>query len=142
MIWLDVTEESGNGIYFDIRGIETRRHGGETVFAIGGVLGDGQAESEILVEVGQGVEIVFVDEWLGRDRVHDLFARVGREELVSALSESAAGMSFCLECFPTLEGRSRERVSGYRSDRRWLPVRSHSYDEQMELPLGVSEAAA
>lgn len=138
MVWLDVAEENGNGIYLDIRGIEPRRRRGETVYAIAGVLGDGQAESEVLVEVGQEVEVTFVDEWLGKGRLRDLFARVSREALVEALAESAVGMSFCLECFPSLEGKPRQRVSGYRADNRWLPVRSLLYGEQLELPLTVA----
>jgi len=142
MIWLDMTEENGSAFYLDIRGIEPRRRRGETLYAISGVLGDGRNEAEVLVDVGSEVEVVFVDEWLNKGRLRDLFSRVSREELVSALVESAAGISFCIESFPALEGKSRQKVRGYRTDGHWLPVRPQSYVEQLELPLIVAEAAA
>lgn len=142
MIWLDMTEENGSALYLDIRGIEPRRRRGETVFAISGVLGDGRDEAEVLLDVGSGVEVVFVDEWLGEGRLEGLLARVSREELVRALAESAAGIAFCIESFPAPEGRPRQRVRGFRADGRWLPVRPQPYGDQLELPLTVAEAAA
>jgi hypothetical protein len=142
MIWLDMTEENGRGLYLDIRGIEPRRLRGDTVFTISGVLGDGQDEADILLEVGNEVAVVFLDEWLGKVGQGGLFARVSREELVGALVESTSGMSFCIDSFPALEGKPRQQVRGYRSNGHWLPVRPPSYGEQMELPLEVGEAAA
>ena len=142
MIWLDMTEENGRGLYLDIRGIEPRRLRGDTVFTISGVLGDGQDEADVLLDVGNEVEVVFVDDWLNKVRQGGLFARVSREDLVGALVERAAGMSFCIESFPALEGRPKQRVRGYRSDGHWLPVRPPSYSDQLELPLGVAETAA
>lgn len=138
MIWLDMTEENGRGMYLDIRGIETRRRRGDTVFTIAGVLGDGQDEAEVLLEVGDEVEVVFVDEWLGKVRQAGLFARVNREEMVRALIKGTSGMSFCIDSFPALHGKPRQQVRGYRSNGRWLPVRPPSYAEQLELPLAVS----
>ncbi len=138
MIWLDLIEENGNGIYLDIRGIESRRRDDETSFAITGLLGDGRTETEVLVEVGAGVEVTFIDEWLDAGRLRELFSAVDREALLAALTERAAGMSFCLESFPSLEGRPRQRVSGYRSGSQWLPLRPNSYGEQLELPLTVA----
>jgi len=142
MIWLDMTEENGRGLYLDIRGIEPRRLRGDTVFTISGVLGDGQDEADVLLDVGNEVEVVFVDDWLSKVRQGGLFARVSREELMRALTERAAGMSFCIENFPALEGRPKQRVRGYRSGGQWMPVRPPTYCEQLELPLGVAEAAA
>jgi hypothetical protein len=138
MIWLDMTEENGRGLYLDIRGIETRRRRGETVFTISGVLGDGQDEAEVLLEVGNEVEVVFVDEWLSNVRQAGLFARVNREEMVRALIKGTSGMSFCIDCFPALQGKPRQQVRGYRSNGHWLPVRPPSYGDQLELPLAVS----
>jgi hypothetical protein len=108
MIWLDMTEENGRGLYLDIRGIEPRRLRGDTVFTISGVLGDGQDEADVLLDVGNEVEVVFVDDWLSKVRQGGLFSRVSREDLVGALVERAAGMSFCIESFPALEGQNSE----------------------------------
>lgn len=141
MIWLDMMEENGSAFYLDIRGIEPRRRRGETLYAISGVLGDGRNEAEVLLDVGAEVEVVFVDEWLNSGRLRSLFAEVSREELVRALAESAADIAFCIESFPVPEGRSRQRVRGYRADGRWLPVRPQVYGDQLELPLTVAEAA-
>jgi hypothetical protein len=142
MIWLDMTEENGSGLYLDIRGIEPRRSSGDTVFAISGVLGDGQDEADVLLEVGDEVAVVFVDEWLGKLRQGGLFARVSREDLMKALAERASEMSFCIESFPALNGKPRQQVRGYRSNGQWLPVRPPSYGAQLELPLEIAEAAA
>ncbi len=142
MIWLDMTAENGRTLYLDIRSIESRRLHGDTVFAISGILGDGQDEAEVLMDVGRQVEVIFVDEWLNNGRHLGLFARVDRDELVRVLIESASRMSFCIESFPVREGKSRQRVKGYRSEGHWLPVRGYSYGEQMALPLVVAEAAA
>lgn len=142
MIWLDMTEENGRGLYLDIRGIEPRRLRGDTVFSISGVLGDGQDEAEVLLDVGNEVEVVFVDEWLSKVRQGGLFARLSREELVKSLAERASEMSFCIESFPALNGKPRQQVRGYRSNGKWLPVRPPSYGAQLELPLGIAEAAA
>jgi hypothetical protein len=142
MIWLDMMEENGSAFYLDIRGIEPRRRRGETLYAISGVLGDGRNEAEVLLDVGSEVEVVFVDEWLSKGRLRGLFSRVNRDELVRALVESAAGIAFCIESLPALEGRPRQQVRGYRADGHWLPVRPQSYVEQLELPLIVAEAAA
>lgn len=135
MVWLDIAEENGSGFYLDIRGIEPRRVRGNAVFAVSGVLGDGRDEVEVLVEVGHEVEVLFVDEWL-RKGLGGLFARVNREELVSALAESITGISFCIEGLPALEGRPWQRVGGYRSrPSRTLPSQCHA--GQMDLPLVV-----
>jgi hypothetical protein len=53
MIWLDMTAENGRTLYLDIRSIESRRLHGDTVFAISGILGDGQDEAEVLMDIGQ-----------------------------------------------------------------------------------------
>lgn len=142
MIWLDMTEENGSGLYLDIRGIEPRRLRGDTVFTVSGVLGDGQDEADVLLDIGKEVEVVFVDDWLSKVRPGGLFARVSREDLVGALVEKVVGMSFCVESFPALEGKPRQQVRGYRSGGPWLPVRPPSYSDQLELPLWVAEAAA
>jgi len=138
MVWLDLIEENGSGIYLDIRHIESRGRGEGTTFAISGVLGDGRAEAEVLVEVEEAVEVTFVDEWLDTGRLHDLFSMVDREALLTAVAARAGEMSFCLESFPSLEGRPRQRVSGYRAGSHWLPVRPGGYGEQLELPLTVA----
>jgi hypothetical protein len=134
MIWLDLTDDEGRGCYLDVRGIEARHRRGETLFAISGVLGDGVEEAEVLVEVGPQVEVTFLD---------DVFpGRLEPEALRCALAEAVAAMAFCIESFPSLEERPRQRVTGYRAEGHWLPLRPQRYGEQLELPLVVAEAAA
>jgi hypothetical protein len=134
MIWLDLTDDEGRGCYLDVRGIEPRRRRGETLFAISGVLGDGVGEAEVLVEVGPQVEVTFLDPAPSR--------RLAPEALRSALAEAAGRLAFCLDSFPSLEGKPRQRVTGYRAQGHWLALRPQRYGEQLELPLVVAEAAA
>jgi len=142
MIWLNICEENGSALYLDIRGIEPRHRGNETIFSLTGVLGDGLDETEILIEIGRLVEVTFVDEWLHNGRRSDLLARLDREELNKVLVEQTASMSFRVEDLPAWAGMPRQRVREYRTEHHWLPVRPHPYREQMELPLLVSESAA
>lgn len=142
MIWLDISEENGRVLYLDIRGIEPRHRGNETIFSLTGVLGDGLDETEILIEIGRLVEVTFVDEWLHNGRHSDLLSRLDQEELKKVLVEQAAAMSFRVEDMPAWAGIPRQRVREYRTELHWLPVRPHPYREQLELPLLVSEAAA
>lgn len=141
MIWLDMTEEHGNGLYLDVRGIEARRAREETVFSISGVLGDGSEEAEIFMEIGRETEVLFVDDWLGKTSKGGLLSRLNREGLAAALKRSTSELFFCIENFPAIESKPRQQVRGYRCNGRWLPVRPAPYGDQMELPLAVSSPA-
>lgn len=141
MVWLNLTDEKGSSLYLDIRGIEPRGRKGEAVYAITGVLGDGLFETEVLVEVGAQVEVTFIGDALSCWRQPELLRQVDGEALAAALAETVAGLAFCLESFPSLEGRPRQRVTGYRTGGHWLKLRPHQYEEQLELPLTVAAPA-
>lgn len=139
MIYLDMVEGEDRGIYFDIQAVEQRGSNQETVYALTGTLGDGACEEQVLVELGRQVEVTFVDAWLGRRSGVALTAE--KDDLETALAASLERLLFCVENFPSLEGKPRARVVGYRSEGRWLPLRPAGYGEQLELPMGVAEDA-
>lgn len=142
MIWLDICDENGRTLYLDIRSIEPRQHRNKMKFALSGVLGDGLDETDVLIEIGQQVEVIFVDEWLHSGRHSDLFSRVDRDALLKVLIDRTASMSFCIESLAACAEAPRQRITEYRTEGHWHPVRPHAYREQAELPLLVSEAAA
>jgi len=141
MIWLQTEEHNGNALYLDIHRVEQRQQGGRVCFTVSGMLGDGLDEGEVLVEIGAGSEVTFVDEWLPGQRLPAFVADVGREAVAAALTEAAAEMLFCVENFPSRETRPRRKVTGFRADGRWMALRPRQYAEQMELPMGVKETS-
>ena len=142
MIWLQTEEHHGNALYLDIHRVEQSQHGERICFSVSGTLGDGHDEGEVLVEIGSMSEVTFVDEWLPGTKVPAFVAEVGRETVGAALVEAVAELLFCVESFPSLEARPRRKVTGFRSDGRWMALRPMNYAEQMELPMGVKETAS
>jgi hypothetical protein len=61
MVWLDICDEQGNSVYFDIHHVERRRIGRRWRHAVHGVCGNGLFEIEVLVEPGDRSEVTFVD---------------------------------------------------------------------------------
>ena len=61
MVWLDICDEQGNAIYFDIHHVEKHRVGRRWLHAVNGVCGNGLDEIEVLVEAGERDEVTFVD---------------------------------------------------------------------------------
>jgi hypothetical protein len=141
MIWLQTEEQNGNALYLDIHRVEQRQQGGRVCFSVAGMLGNGRDEGEVLVEIGTGSEVTFVDEWLPGQRVPAFVFDVGRETVTGALIEAVAEMLFCVENFPSREARPRRKVTGFRADGRWMALRPRHYAEQMELPIGVKETS-
>lgn len=137
MIYLDMVADEDRGFYFDLQAVEQRGSGEETLYALTGTLGDGACEEQVLVELGEQVEVTFVDAWLGRSTL-----AAEREELRAALTASLERLLFCVENFPSLEGKPRSRVVGYSSEGRWLPLCPGGYGEQLELPMEVAEGAS
>lgn len=137
MVWLNATDENGNGLYLNIYRVEQR--GGEC-FALHGTVGDGFYEGDVLVEIANAVKITFADQWLHRRALEDFFARAGRSSVEGAIAEKASEMYFCVDNFPSLENRPRREVVGFRSEGRLYPIPSLR-EEQLELPMiGEGEA--
>lgn len=136
MIHLDLTTEHGF-LYLDVQQIEAR----EEVFALTGTLGDGLDEGQVLLEIGERVEILFVDEWLGDGGLSRLLGREGREPVRAALMAAVADIRFCLQTFPVAVGLVEPRVTGFFLNERWTSLRPREYGEQLELPLRVAEPA-
>ncbi|PLX86011.1 MAG: hypothetical protein C0617_02400 [Desulfuromonas sp.] len=93
MVWLNMAGNDGSLLYLDVFNVEHRRQRGEKVVAVSAVLGDGLFEGQVLLEVGVGVEVTFVDAWLAEERLRDFFARVDREEVEEALEEAARALT-------------------------------------------------
>ncbi|MBE0596230.1 MAG: hypothetical protein IH614_03065 [Desulfuromonadales bacterium] len=141
MIHLDLTTDHGDTIYLDVQRIESVRPEGDA-FLLTGTLGDGLDEGEVLVEIGEEVTILFVDEWLGGGQMRQLLQRVERGLLTSVLAAAAQQMRFCLQAFPAGDRPLSPQVTGFHHQGRWTGLRPKSYGEQLELPLRVAESAA
>ncbi len=139
MVWLKMAGQNGNGFYLDVHNVEQRWVRGEAVFALSATFGDGMFESPVLIEVGQAVEVVFVDHWLAEKKLQNFFDRIDREEVEAALSEAAASMTFCIENFPSLEGRPRNEVVGLRADGCTVALPAWQKARQLDLPMLVCE---
>jgi hypothetical protein len=141
MIWLQMEEENGRALYLDIQRVEQRQQRERLCYSVVGMLGNGLEEGEVLIEVGSGVEVIFVDEWMPGRGLPAFVAEAGRETVSSALADELSAIFFCVENFPSLEVRPRRQVTGYRADGRWMALRPRHYAEQLELPMEVGETA-
>ncbi|MFA5515679.1 MAG: hypothetical protein WDA20_05270 [Desulfuromonadales bacterium] len=139
MIDLNLAVQDGAAIYLDVQCIEARQTRSGETYALTGTLGDGRYEGQVLVEIGDRVEVTFVDDWLGMPEMHEFFRRTERDAVDAALTSAAARMRFCIENFPVMAGQSKQRVTGYIFDNKWISLRPQEYAEQMELPLTVAE---
>jgi hypothetical protein len=139
MVWLKMTGQNGNGFYLDVHDVEQRRLKGETVFALSATFGDGMFESPVLIEVGREVEVVFVDQWLAEKKLQDFFHGIDREEVEAALREAASSMTFCVENFPSLEGKPRNEVVGLRAEGYTVALPAWQKARQLDLPMVVCE---
>lgn len=88
MMVLTLGEHAGETVYLDIHHAEWRQSAGTPRWSVSALLGDGWYEGEVLIEAGERVDVTFADEWLGRPQIGDLFNRVGRETLLSAIREA------------------------------------------------------
>jgi len=122
MIWLDAMTKDGSILYLDVRRTERSRRRGAMVTSVVATLGDGPYEGEVLVELGDRTEVVFVDEWLGGSDVANFLDRIDRSRVEKALGEalrSAPAESPMPACCP-----------------------HHGAAAEGERPQGVAEAAA
>lgn len=138
MLYLYNADATGNVVYLDIHAVEMKESGREKGFSLSGIVGDGLYEGEVLMEVGEDIEVTFVDAWLGGQGFGDFLRRVGRDALHRALEKAAGEMTFCLQSFPTRAGAAQTQVVGYRFTGRTYPLRPREYGEQLEMPLTVA----
>ena len=103
MVWLDICDEQGNAIYFDIHHVERRRVARRWRHSVSGTCGNGRVEVEVLVEpTGEG-EVTFVDLYGGTDLRSRLIAGVDSLCLESGLLEAArrhCGLSGPVDSYP------------------------------------------
>lgn len=89
MVWLDICDEQGNAIYFDIHHVERKRIGRQWRHAVNGVCGNGLYEMEVLVEPGEKSEVTYVDLSAGADYRNRLLAGIDSCSLESGLIDAA-----------------------------------------------------
>ena len=126
MVWLDVAETNGSGLYLDVRGVEWRQQHGGRICAVTGMLGDGQYEGDVLLEVNGDVDVTFADAWLAPQRLDSFFSRIDRPDLEAALGVAAR------ELAAALSGSGRSRSDEAFARPQCPPHPAHG---QLELPL-------
>ena len=141
MICLTVEHATGSPLYFDIHHVARQCRGEDESYLVSGTLGDGLYEGEVLVEKGDIECVTFADDFLAPGMVAELFARIDRQEVVDRLSEAVREMTFCIDRFPALEGRLRERVVACHVGELTFAMKSLGESPQLELPLGVAEGS-
>lgn len=88
MVWLNVLTESGQGLYFESwkRAKQCR---GPAAELISGMIGDGNYEGEVLVELISGrCQVTFVDRFLDPGPLRDFLQRISEDEVIEALRQS------------------------------------------------------
>ena len=108
MVWLQATEENGNALYLDIQRVERRRG----AVAVTAVLGDGHGEAEVLVELGERVEVTFLDEWLPGRRLPEFIVRAGSAALAKAVAGVAVDLALSAEQLCAREAGPRPKPAG------------------------------
>lgn len=90
MVWLDICDEQGNAIYFDIHHVERRRIERRWRHSVSGICGNGVFEVEVLVEPGREGEVTFVDLSAGPTMNDRFIDRVDATSLEVGLLEAAS----------------------------------------------------
>lgn len=109
MIWLDICDEQGNAIYFDIHHVERRRVARRWRHSVSGTCGNGLDEVEVLVEPGNEGEVTFVDLSAGAGQRYRLMSGVDTGSLKAELLEAASrhcGLAQQLACKVNLQPHS------------------------------------
>jgi len=81
MIYLDTMETEAQGLYLDIHTVERRGRG----VVVSGTVGDGFYEGDVLIDMGAGCDVTFVDHWLGGNGFAPFLDRWGADALRRAL---------------------------------------------------------
>ncbi|MEJ2201606.1 MAG: hypothetical protein P8X63_11440 [Desulfuromonadaceae bacterium] len=104
MVWLEVTGNNGSALYFVVERLERRTAAGKARTEVAGLVGDGQYEGQVLLEVAGEVEVTFLDAWLRPRAFQDFLQGLEPEQLTAALSEVARRLA------ETLAGTSAESL--------------------------------
>lgn len=96
MVYIGTTAVDGRAVYFDVHATERSKAG----LRVCGMIGDGQYEGEVLIEIGTDTEVTFADAWLGADGFREF---IGRCDLPTLCDDLLASLE---DCLPSI-GRNR-----------------------------------
>ncbi|WP_432820977.1 hypothetical protein [Trichloromonas sp.] len=103
MVWLDVTGSNGSALYFVTDRIERQQGRGAAGFTLAGIVGDGQYEGEVIVEVGAVPEVTYIDAWLAARDFSAFERRIDLVQVTAALTAIAerviGGLGGQASCF-------------------------------------------
>lgn len=85
MVWLDICDDLGNAIYFDVHHVERKRVERRWRHAVTGICGNGLHEVEVLVEPAGRGEVTFFDLSPGAKSLDGLLGSVNTSCLESSL---------------------------------------------------------
>lgn len=98
MVWLNMLEEDGYALYFDIYHTERNSGCGHPGYSFSGVLGDGHFEGEVQIEIGRFASVTFADEWLNPAPLAAFFQRSPRRQVEAALLDLCRMLATQAEC--------------------------------------------
>jgi hypothetical protein len=90
MIALDLEQAASSALYLDIHHVEFPDEGALRVCAL---LGDGWYEGEVLIEVGDQVNVTLADLYLDETAIRPLLQRIGRDALEQAVGGAVSRMN-------------------------------------------------
>ncbi len=124
MVWLDVAGNNGSALYFVTDRVERMLGRGAAGFSVTGIVGDGQYEGEVIVEVGARAEVTYVDAWLAAGDFDAFEKRIDIDRVTAALTEVAAratcGLGGCASGLGERRARRTGRVA--ESPSSWRAV--------------------
>ncbi|PLY03620.1 MAG: hypothetical protein C0623_00975 [Desulfuromonas sp.] len=89
MIWLDICDDQGNALYFDMHHVERRRVGRRWQYAVSGICGNGLFEVSVLVEPNEEGEVTYIDLSAGSSCGRQLLSRLDSTQLEYELLDIA-----------------------------------------------------
>jgi hypothetical protein len=131
MIALDLEQAASSALYLDIHHVEFTDQGALRVCAL---LGDGWYEGEVLIEVGDQVNVTLADLYLDETAIRPLLQRIGRDALEQAVGGAVSRMKFAVD--GGMRGRrpSVPRIVAYH-----LGGRTHALSR---IPVGAGARKA
>lgn len=112
MVWLDVTGSNGSALYFVTDRVERMLGRGAVGYSVTGIVGDGQYEGEVIVEIGVASEVTYVDAWLAASAFHSFEKRIDIDRVTAALTEAAERAACGLDFRATGSGERRSGRAG------------------------------
>jgi len=89
MVWLDLQDVYGQGLYFDIRRVVRQRQGGRWQTALSGICGNGVFELPVSVEPGGRGCVHLPESYPCHSETAQLLAAVDRDALEASLLAAA-----------------------------------------------------